>query len=189
MGLLIEGQGTLVHDDAGERTPETEAAAARLLVGDDSQPVREAGAGAAAHGDAIPDDTLVKIYIRIRDAKSAKAKEYDAEIAVLDGQLKKISTELLRRTQERHNTGIATDFGTVYIAETLKTSCADWGVFYDWIQKTPNGFEFLEQRIKAGSVKDYMEKNDGALPPGVNVFREFEARVRKPSASKKAASQ
>ena len=161
MALLIEGSGTLIHDDMDARQPEVSAAS------------------------TIPDDRLVRVYIKIRDAKKAKVKAHDAEVAVLDGQLKSISIELLRRTQERHNKGFTTDFGTVYIAETMKTSCADWGVFYEWIQKTPNGFEFLEQRIKSGSVQSYMAKNAGALPPGVNVFREIEARVRKPSTKAK----
>jgi hypothetical protein len=37
----------------------------------------------------------------------------------------------------------------------------------------------LERRFKKTFVKDYRESNEGAIPPGVSVMREFTVRVRR----------
>ena len=44
-----------------------------------------------------------------------------------------------------------------------------------------DGFDLMERRLKATFVKQFMDENNGALPPGVNVHREFEVSVRRPS--------
>lgn len=129
----------------------------------------------------LPVDRLVKVYVRIREAKAIRQKEVDAEIKILDDQMKAIATELKSRMQAEGVEGYKTDFGTVYSAVDFKTSCQDWGVFYQWI-KDEGALDFLERRISSGKVKDYMDANDGALPPGINVFKELQARVRKPGA-------
>lgn len=158
-----------------EREP-IESTAVRLEVGDESQPAAEQ---AAASG-VIADETLVKIFVKIRDAKKAFTDAHEAELLQrFEQPLKQISTELKKRLQSRTNEGLKTSYGTVYLAETLKVSCQDWGIFYEWIKKN-DALDFLEQRVKAGEIKTYMEKHDGELPPGVSVFRETEARIRKP---------
>lgn len=128
--------------------------------------------------EKIPVDRLVKIYVKIRDAKAAKVKAHDAEIKVLDTQMAQIATELKSRAQADGVEGYKTDFGTVYMAVNFKTSCQDWGAFYDWIKQN-DAIDFLERRIASSKVKDFMETNDGALPPGVSIFKELQARVRR----------
>ena len=54
----------------------------------------------------------------------------------------------------------------------------DWEAFYDWI-KEHDAFDALERRIKRTFVSKYMDDNDGAIPPGVNVFRRYTVEVRK----------
>ena len=46
-----------------------------------------------------------------------------------------------------------------------------------------NGFKDCVFGIKWGTQvnKDFMEQNEGAIPPGVSVFKELEVRVRKPT--------
>ena len=130
--------------------------------------------------DLISDDRLVKIYLRIRETKSAKQKEVDAAIKALDDQLATIATELKKRCQERGQEGFKTEFGTVYTAVKFQTSCQDWQIFYDWIKQN-DALDYLERRISSGKVKSYMEENEGAIPPGVSVFKELEVRIRKPT--------
>lgn len=128
----------------------------------------------------IPIDRLVKVYVKMRDAKSEMTKRHDAEVAVLDEAMDKISVEFKRRALEQGTDGFKTDFGTVYLQTSLKSSCADWQIFYDWMQKE-NALDFLEKRISNGQIKTYMEEHEGALPPGISVFKEIEARVRRNS--------
>lgn len=128
--------------------------------------------------EQIAIDTLVKIYVKIRDAKSAAKKEHDKVDADFNEKLATVSTELKARAQAEGVEGFKTEFGTVYLSETMKTSCADWGVFGEFL-KEHDPLEFLEKRISATAIKDYMKENEGQLPPGVNVFKEIEARVRR----------
>lgn len=149
----------------------------------------ETAAAQATVGPAtVPNDTLVKIFIRIRDAKSSKKKEMEAEIDKLDQQLKTISAELKSRCMEANATSLKTEMGTVYISETMKVSCGDWGVFYGWI-KDNDALDMLEQRVKAGEVKKYMDDHKGELPPGISIFKETEARIRKPTKRGGAVSE
>lgn len=160
-----------------------EGTAVRVAVGDETQdPQAVVDVAQSPHAGMIPDDRLVKIFIRIRDAKSAFKQAYEQEVETkYDAPLRQLQTELKRRMQERGGlTGLKTDYGTVYIAETLKATCQDWGVFHAWIKEN-DALDFLEQRVKAGEVKTYMEQHGGELPPGISVFRETEARVRKPT--------
>jgi hypothetical protein len=131
---------------------------------------------------AVPTDTLVKIYRKIRDTRSNLKKQYEEDDEALKSQLAKIATALKQRVAEigESATGLKTEYGTVYLAETMKVSCGDWGVFYSWAKEHDCLENFLEQRIKQGEVKAYMDKTKGELPPGVSVFREIEARVRAP---------
>lgn len=126
----------------------------------------------------VPIDTLVKIYVKIRDAKSAKKKSYDAEAADLDEKLAMVATELKARAQAEGVDGFKTGFGTVYLSETMKTSCADWFAFGEFL-KTHDPLEFMERRVSSTAVKEFMKQNEGQLPPGVSIFKEIEARVRR----------
>jgi hypothetical protein len=128
--------------------------------------------------EQMPVDTLVKIYIKIRDAKSAAKKEFDKAEEGFNTKLAMISTELKARAQAEHVEGFKTEFGTVYLSETMKVSCADWGAFGTFLTDH-DPLEFMEKRISSTAIKDYMKANEGQLPPGVNIFKEIEARVRK----------
>jgi len=75
---------------------------------------------------------------------------------------------------------VATPTGTFYRQEEITPTCADWHTFHGWI-KDNDAFDFLEKRVTKKAVKDYMESNAGAIPPGLSIFREFVVRVRRPS--------
>jgi len=123
-------------------------------------------------------DKLVKIYVKIRDAKGEIKKAYEKEAAALDEKLAMVATELKARAQSEGVDGFKTEFGTVYLSETMKTSCADWSAFGDFL-KTHDPLEFMEKRVSSTAVKEFMKQNEGQLPPGISVFRELEARVRR----------
>ncbi len=150
---------------------------ARVAVGEDMEP-EQTKSIVENSAPQIPVDKLVKIYVKIRDALSAEKKKFDAIEADYKGQMAMVATELKARAQAEGVDGFKTEFGTVYLSETMKTSCADWGVFGEFL-KTHDPLEFMEKRISSTAVKEYMKQNEGQLPPGVSVFREIEARVRR----------
>jgi hypothetical protein len=131
----------------------------------------------------IPTDRLVKVFLKIRTARSTLTREYEARDKELQAQLKLIEVELLRRSMEQGVDGFSIDgVGTTYTSEEWHTSIGDDKAFYDFI-RTTGDLDFFERRVTVKHVKEYMEEHDGQLPPGLHVFREKRMRVR--SATKK----
>lgn len=125
---------------------------------------------------------VVQVYSAIRDARAAKRHAYEAEDNALDEDQRKLKVLMLALLNETGAKSIATDHGTVYRTEKLKPSGADWGAIWDWM-KANDAPELLERRIKATFIKEYMDEHEGAIPPGINVHREYEVSVRRPNAS------
>jgi hypothetical protein len=128
-----------------------------------------------------PDHDLekrVRVYRRIRDAKLALSKKFKAEEKVLNEKLELVSNDMLRILNETKQDSARTSDGTVYKQKDILPRATEWLSFYEWI-KLKNGFDFLERRIKKTAVKQYMEDNEGALPPGVAVLETIVIRVRK----------
>lgn len=128
--------------------------------------------------EQIPLDKLVKIYVKMRDKLSEEKRSFEATKKNLDEQMATVATELKARATQQGVEGFKTDFGTVYLSETMKTSCGDWEAFGKFL-KNHDPLEFLEKRISSTAVKEYMKRTDGQLPPGVSIFKEIEARVRR----------
>lgn len=124
-------------------------------------------------------DKVVQAYAAIRDARAAKRQQFDAEDAVMETDQHKLKALMLQLLNETGAKSIATDHGTAYRSEKIKVAAADWNVIYDWIREDPDRFEALEKRLKSTFVKQYMDDNDGAVPPGMNVHREYEITVRR----------
>lgn len=145
---------------------------------EDTVAVADSAVKNSSDGGSIPIDRLVKIYVKIRDAKSAAQKEFDALKKTFDEKLASIATELKARAQAEGVEGFKTDEGTVYLSETMKTSCGDWNAFGLFL-KEHDPLEFLEKRISSTAIKEFMKQNEGQLPPGVTIFKEIEAKIRR----------
>jgi hypothetical protein len=120
----------------------------------------------------------VRVYRRIRDAKLTLSKKFKAEEKVLNEKLELVSNDMLRILNETKQDSARTSDGTVYKQKDILPRATEWLSFYEWI-KLENAFDFLERRIKKTAVKQYMEDNEGALPPGVAVMETIVIRVRK----------
>lgn len=121
---------------------------------------------------------LVSVYTKIRDKRAEIKKAYEAEDAELKAKLEKLEGVLLGQLNTTNTDAIRTEAGTVYRQEDITPSGTDWSAFYDWV-KANDAFDALERRIKKTFVSEYMERNEGAIPPGVSVYRKYVVRVRK----------
>jgi len=121
---------------------------------------------------------LVTAHVNIRDKRKQLADEFNAADKELRQKQDRLEAAMLRFMQANGTESVRTDAGTVYQQETIKPAASDWQAFYDWIREH-DAFDALEKRVKAGFIKEYMDDNNGATPPGVNVHREYVARVRR----------
>ena len=121
---------------------------------------------------------LVKAYINIRDKRSELKKEFEAQDADLKAKMTLLENTMLQHLQATNADSVRTELGTFYRQEEITPSGSDWAAFYDWVKQN-DAFDALERRIKKTFVSDYMEANDGAIPPGVSVYRQYVCRVRR----------
>lgn len=124
---------------------------------------------------------ITKAYVAIRDKRAEIKKAFDTEYADLGEKLERLQAELLRLMQAQNSDAIRTEFGTVYRQEEVKPSCSDWSALDAWEKANPdiNASDILEKRVSKKFITEYMENNDGALPPGISIYREYVARVRR----------
>lgn len=124
-------------------------------------------------------DVLVAAYTAIRNARSAAKAAFDKKDAELEDDMAKLRAVILAQMNASGATSIKTEHGTAYRTLKTKPSAADWSAIYSWIKEDPERFELLEKRLKPTFINQYMEEHDGAIPPGINVLREYEVAVRK----------
>ena len=127
----------------------------------------------------LTDDKIVRTYIKIRGARTALSKEYDAKDKALKEQLAMVAGELLRRLNERGATQTKTDAGTAFIGEDMSITIADSDMFKGFVE-AQHDLNWYVQRVKVERLREYMKANGGNLPPGLNVFRERTILVRAP---------
>lgn len=129
---------------------------------------------------AVNMDKFVEAYNAIKDARTVKRHAWEkADLALEEEQLQ-LKRFMLNHLNNNGAKSIATEHGTVYRSEKLKPSAADWGAIWEWMQKN-DGMDLLERRLKTTFIRTYMDEHDGAIPPGINVHREYEVSVRRAS--------
>lgn len=129
----------------------------------------------------IPLDRVVQARQAIKDARTIKRHAWEKEDIALEEDQKKLDVLLLQLLNQQGASSIATEHGTVIRSLKLKPSAADWGAIWDWIVQDPARGELLERRLKTAFIKEHMEQNNGAIPPGINLHREYEVSVRRPN--------
>ena len=128
----------------------------------------------------LPRDKLVKLFVRTRDEKSKAKREADAVEAQFKLIMESCENTMLASCDATGDTGFTTPYGTTYQAETMKISIADDAAFFDFV-KQQGDLDFFERRVASKHVQAHMALNNGAAPPGLNIFKERVIRVRKAS--------
>lgn len=121
---------------------------------------------------------LVKVYIKIRDAKERKVKQHEEEIALLEQQLDVVEQELLAICKATGQDGGKTENGS--FTRTVKTRywTSDWDSMYQFI-KNHDAPELLERRIHQGNFKEFLQDNPDKMPEGMNVDSRYSITVRR----------
>lgn len=131
----------------------------------------------------ISIDELVKTYLTIRGQREILAKDFEIKDSELKRELISIEQALLAECNNINADSIRTGSGT--IVKTLKENyiCSDWDNLKDFILEN-KVVELLQQRIHQTNFKEFMQNHQGdGLPPGINVMREYNIVVRKPTKS------
>jgi|TARA_R110002153_G_scaffold51370_3_gene144461 hypothetical protein len=115
----------------------------------------------------LEDVSLLKIFIGLRDKRSQRKANYDADDAGDKDKQNRIETEFLRRFNERGIDNVSSrEFGTAYRSTRSSATVADWEAVLDHV-KEQDAWELLERRVSKGAIQQYRDVHDD-LPPGVN---------------------
>lgn len=128
-------------------------------------------------------DELVKIYLTIRNERERVEAEWKAKDKELEQELTLLEQSMLGVCNDTNATSIKTQYGTVIKKLNERFTISDGENFRKFVmeQAVP---ELFEGRIHQSNFKQFMAEREGdGLPPGVNVMREFNIVVRKPSSS------
>jgi hypothetical protein len=121
-------------------------------------------------------DKLVRVYIKIRDAKAAKEKQLENEIAQLEEQLGLIEAELLELCKSTGQDGGKTQHGSFRRSVKTRYWTSDWDKMYQFI-KDNDAPELLERRVAQTAFKEFLASNPDKMPEGMNVDSRYAITV------------
>ena len=121
-------------------------------------------------------DKLVRVYIKIRDAKAAKTKQLEDEIAELDKQLDTVEAELLELCKSTGQDGGKTQHGSFRRSVKIRYWTSDWDKMYQFI-KDNDAPELLERRVAQTAFKEFLASNPDKMPEGMNVDSRYAITV------------
>jgi hypothetical protein len=121
---------------------------------------------------------LVKVYVKIRDARDAKRKEMEEEVATLETQLELVEEQLLDICKTTGQNGGKTDYGSFTRSVKTRYWPSDWDSMYRFV-KEHDAPELLERRIHQGNFKEFLQANPDKLPTGMNVESKYSITVRR----------
>ena len=122
----------------------------------------------------IPAEKLVKVYLKMKAAKSA----LEAEIKKIDGQMEQVKAGLLSYLKVQNLETARTSEGLFYRSIRKRYTTNNWEAMGKFVleHQVP---ELYEKRLHQGNMQQFLEEHPELLPPGLNVDSEYQITVRK----------
>ena len=132
----------------------------------------------------VSNDKLAEVYIKIREAKAKLKREFDEKYARMEEQQNQIKRALLQYCKDEGLESFRTAHGTVARRVSTRYWTNDWPSMYKFVleHEVP---EFFEKRLNQTSVRQYLEENPEAVPPGLNADSQYTISVTKPRKPRK----
>lgn len=129
-------------------------------------------------GQPSETECAVAEYLRLRDYKAELGQSQKAAMSEVDDSLSQMESWFLGKMQEMGVDSFKVAAGTVYTAANLRASIGDKDALSNHIRQTGE-VELLQSRVSTTVLKEWMERNNGACPPGVSVSTERVVNVRR----------
>ncbi len=117
-------------------------------------------------------DKLIKIYIKMRNAK----KELEKQALDVEDQMDVVKAKILDACNAVGASSLRTPFGRV--VRTIKTdySTTDWESMHNFMKEN-DALDLLQRRIHQTNMKTFLEEHPEKLPPGLNADRRYDITV------------
>ena len=123
-------------------------------------------------------DKLTRVFVKIRDKRTEIAAAFKAEDDALKEQQETIKAHLLQHCKDHNVDSVRTSEGMFYRTVRTRYWTSDWEAMHKFVLEHEMP-EFFEKRLNQGVVKEYLEENPEAVPPGLNTDSKYEITVRK----------
>jgi hypothetical protein len=123
-------------------------------------------------------DKLIRVYIKMRDARDVLVKELEQKKEDLDAQMAKVKGALLEYCKEQNVDSVRTSEGLFYRTVERRYWTSNWEAMGKFVleHEAP---ELLEKRLHQGNMKAFLEEHPDLLPPGLNVDSEYKITVKR----------
>ena len=126
----------------------------------------------------IATETIIGAFVKCRDALNAKRKEFKAYEQDMKSQMAILEKELLIRCQKEGVESFKTKSGTAYKKKKDWIKVTDWPTAIGTII-TDDLIHMLNKSVNKTACKEYMQENNGALPPGLEYGSMVEIGIRR----------
>jgi len=123
---------------------------------------------------------IVAAYMKIREQKDILTRQFELEEQELKESMEILKQQLLAMCNSLHADSIKTEHGTVIRQLKERFYSQDWENFHSFIIENKLPY-LLEKRVAQGNMKQYLSENENKIPPGIQVLKEFDISIRKPS--------
>ena len=130
--------------------------------------------------DTIDVAELARHYLELRTIRAKLKEDYEAQDKIYEEQVERIQNQLNEHCNKIGASSIKTDFGTVVRRVSTRYWTNDWGAMHSMIVRYEAPY-LLEKRISNLALKEFLEQNPDAFPPGLNIDNKYTITVRKPS--------
>jgi hypothetical protein len=128
--------------------------------------------------DDLSANKLVKIYLKIRDARTELSKKFKAEDALLVEQMDLVEKQLLEACNENDAKSINTAAGLVMRGVSTQYMTSDWDSMYKFI-KDNDALGLLKQSLHQSNMKQFLDEYPDKFPPGMLVDSKYKITVRR----------
>lgn len=131
-------------------------------------------------GGTVPPEKLVKVYLKMREAREKMVKAHEAQLEQLEAAMKQVKQGLLDYCKDQNVDSVRLADGSGMFYRTVKKRfwTSDWESMSRFIleHKVP---ELLEKRLHQGNTQAFLDQHPDLLPPGLNVDSEYTITVRR----------
>lgn len=124
----------------------------------------------------MSNDELVDLYVKLRDRRATRKKEFEAMDTEDENKQKKIAGLMLSRYNEMGIESARTRFGTAYKQTVGRGNIADRDIVREMIAANSDNWALVTLMPNKAGIKQYIEEH-GDVPPGFNWHEEIELRV------------
>lgn len=125
-----------------------------------------------------PTKSLVRAYIKMRDARAALSAEYETKDKEIKDQMRVVEDFLQEACKRAGGNVSIPGVGVVIRGVDTRYWTSDWESMHKFIKEN-NALELLERRIAQRAMGEFLKANPDKMPKGMNVESKYTVTVRR----------